>query len=1094
MSRLRLRRTSLNVGRTPQSARDAAIPLLPAKPVTIFAIAIMRSSVLLVLLPLCLAAQSVRPAQLRCEYRVNPAGIDTAQPRLSWVLSAADPKARGLHQSAYRVLVASSEAGLAANRGDLWDSGRVASDQSIHVAYAGKPLAPGARAFWKVATWSGASAPAWSEAASWSMGIGTWAGKWIGRDETSLYKDPGSIYQSLAKARWIWAASDDAGKRTFSAKFSVPTGRRIAKAIVMGAAEGNCDVSLNGAKVGHGGSVRIPDPLDATSQVRTGENTIAITASKRPNAKAAGLLAMVKVEFTSGEPLLVTSGADWQVDGAAVRDLGAYGMEPWGDIGFIEERALPARMLRKEFAADQKVKHATASVSGLGLYEMYLNGAKVGDQVLSPGLTDYTKRALYVTFDVTKQVAQGRNAIGLVLGNGRYWAPREKVPTRMLSYGYPKAILQLDLEFEDGSRSSVVTDETWKLTTAGPIRSNNEYDGERYDARQEMAGWSRAGFNDAKWEAARPVEPPAGALTAQMAEPLRVTETLKPKSVKELRPGVFIFDMGQNMVGWCRLHVAGPKGTQVRLRHAETLRPDGGLYVDNLRSARATDLYVLKGQGAEVWEPRFTYHGFRYVEVSGYPGKPTLAAIDGRVVHDDMPSIADFVTSNDLLNRIHKNIYWGIRGNYRSIPTDCPQRDERQGWLGDRSQVSRSESYMFDVAAFYSKWETDLADSQRATGSIPDVSPTFWPMYNDNLTWPSTFLYVPGMLYDQYGDLRVIERNYAAMKKWIDYVGAFAKDDLMPRDTYGDWCVPPESPELIHSKDPARKTAPLLIGTSYYYGLLNVMAHYAQLLHKDEDASAFVSRAGAVKVAFQKKFYDDGKGFYDNGTQTATILPLAFGITPEADRARVFQNLISRIENESKGHVGTGLVGAQWLMRTLSENGRADVALQIASQKTYPGLGYMVEQGATTIWELWNGNTADPGMNSGNHVMQVGDMAVWMYEYLAGIRTDPTQPGFKHTIVRPYTVAGLDFVKASHQTMYGKVAASWKRAAGSVQLDVTVPPNTTATVYVPAKDAAAVTEGGRPAAQAKGVKFVRNDAGAAVYEVESGSYSFAAKP
>jgi alpha-L-rhamnosidase len=894
--------------------------------------------VLLLIAPTLFGAAAIRPQQLRSEYRANPQGIDVTDPRLSWVLTAADPKARALRQTAYRVIVASTERALAAATGDLWDTGKVASDQSAQVVYRGKPLTSGAAAFWKVQVWDQAGQPSdWSAPAQWSMGLlhpEDWKAKWIGRDEP-------------------------------------------------------------GATVDH---------------------------------------------------------------------------------------RLAARLLRKEFQAPKQVRRATVYYSGLGLSELYLNGAKVGDHVLSPGLTDYDKHVLYVTFDVTKQIAAGRNAIGLMLGNGRYRAPRLEAKTR--NFGDPKAILHLDVEYQDGSRASMVSDETWKLSTAGPIRANNEYDGEEYDARMEQPGWNRAGFDDSKWEPAHIVAAPAGVLSAQMAEPLRITETLRPVSVKMLKPGVYIFDMGQNMVGWCRLRVNGPKGTQVTLRHAETLNPDGSLYTANLRTARATDLFTLKGEGAEVWEPRFTYHGFRFVEMTGFPGAPTASALEGRVVHDDMEKSADFTSSNTLLNQIHHNMFWGIRGNYRSIPTDCPQRDERQGWLGDRSQVSRSEAYMFDVAAFYTKWMTDLADSQKPDGSIPVVSPNYWPNYYDDLTWPGTFIFVHGMLYDEYGDSRAMERNYPAMKKWIDHEATFLKDGLMPKDQYGDWCVPPEDPKLIHSVDPARITDHTLLGTTYYYELLRTMARYARLLDKPADAADFDARAGQANAAFQKRFFKPASGIYDNGTQTSSILPLYFNMVPPENRAAVFESLTRNIQQTSNGHVGTGLVGAQWLMRTLTDNGRADVAYQIATQKTYPGWGYMVEKGATTIWELWNGDTADPAMNSGNHVMQIGDLAVWMYEDLAGIRSDPDKPGFRHAIIHPIPAGDLTFVKASHKSMYGTIATSWTRDAAHFTLEVTIPPNTSALVTLPAKDPAAVTESGRP------VKPLRTEPGAATYEVQSGSYTF----
>ena len=912
----------------------------------LYCVSVRISLCVLLLTGFPLIAAAIHPHQLRLEYRDNPLGIDVTAPRFSWLVTPSHPKARGLRQTAYRILVATSARGLRAGTGDLWDSGKVASAGSVQIVYAGKPLTSRAAAFWKVKVWDqGGKASEWSAPAEWSMGLlrpGDWQAAWIGGDEPEGSQPP--------------------------------------------------------------------------------------------------------------------------------------------------DRRLLARYLRTEFTADKPVRRAMVYYSGLGISELYLNGAKVGDHVLSPGLTDYDKRALYVTFDVTRQLVRGKNAIGLILGNGRFYAPRANAR----NFGYPKAILRLEIVYQDGSSAAVVSGPEWKLSIEGPIRANNEYDGEEYDARREFAGWDRAGFDDSAWTAAQVVAPPAGVLAAEMANPLRVVETLHPVSVKLLRPGVWIFDMGQNMVGWCRLHVVGPAGAQVTLRHAETLAPDGSLYVANLRTARATDVYTLKGAGAEVYEPRFTYHGFRYVELTGWPGDaaPTTAALEGRVVQDDMQPVADFISSSAMLNQIHHNVFWGIRGNYRSIPTDCPQRDERQGWLGDRSQVSRSESYMFDVAAFYTKWEQDIADAQRADGSIPDVAPNYWPLYHDDITWPSTFLFVPGMLYDQYGDRRLLERFYPAMKKWIEHERGYLQDGLMPKDIYADWCVPPEDPKLIHSKDPARVTNHTLIATAYYYHLLRLMAGYARMLDQPADATGYEGLAEQVDAAFQKRFFKPATGVYDNATQTSSVLPLFFHLAPAEDRAALLASLANNIEHVTDGHVGTGLVGAQFLMRTLTDNGRADLAYEIATQPTYPGWGYMVSKGATTVWELWNGDTADPAMNSGNHVMQIGDLGVWMYEYLAGIRPDPANPGFRHILIHPYPAGDLTFVKASHESLYGKIATSWKRDGGAFTLEVSIPPNTSATVWLPAKDAASVTESGHPVARARSVKFLRTEGDAALFEIESGDYVF----
>ena len=388
-------------------------------------------------------------------------------------------------------------------------------------------------------------------------------------------------------------------------------------------------------------------------------------------------------------------------------------MEPWGDVRSAETRELPARNLRKEFAVEKKIAHATVSFSGLGLSELYVNGKKIDNHVLSPAFAQYDKRDFYVTYDVTKNLQRGTNALGVILGNGRFYADRSKVYAGTENFGFPKLLLNLDLEYTDGTSSQIVSDGSWMLTTNGPIVANNDYDGEEYDARKEMPGWSRPGFDDAQWQPAEIVSTPGGVLSAEMQEPIRVTGTVKPVSMKELRPGVYIYDLGQNMVGWCRLRVSGPAGTRVTLSHAETLKPDGSLYTANLRGARQTDSYILKGHGEEVWEPRFTSHGFRYVELTGYPGKPTLASIEGRIVNDDLKTAGDFECSYELINKIYRAIVWGVRGNYRSIPTDCPQRDERQGWLGDRSEESRGETYLFDNSDLYAKWLQDIADAQR---------------------------------------------------------------------------------------------------------------------------------------------------------------------------------------------------------------------------------------------------------------------------------------------------------------------------------------------------------------------------------------------
>ncbi|MDP4289852.1 MAG: family 78 glycoside hydrolase catalytic domain [Bacteroidota bacterium] len=752
---------------------------------------------------------------------------------------------------------------------------------------------------------------------------------------------------------------------------------------------------------------------------------------------------------------------------------------------------LSARMVRKEFSAVKKVKRATAYVCGLGLFELSVNGQKIGDQVLAPALSEYNKRAYYMTFDITRQIQPGKNAVGILLGNGRFFAPRSTVPTKMKRYGFPKAIVQLALEYTDGTTETISSDQSWKITTDGPIIANNEYDGEEYDATKEIQGWNKPGFNDSNWLSAELVEPGSPKLCAQMTEPIKVKETLKPVSVKELTPGVFIFDMGQNMVGWTRLRVKGPKGTTVSLRFAETLQPDGQLYLANIRSAKVTDKYTLKGTGEEVFEPRFTYHGFRFVEVKGYPGKPDLSVLDGRVVYDDMQTTGTFVSSNKTINTIYKNAYWGIRGNYRSMPTDCPQRDERQGWLGDRATGSKGESFIFNNGNLYTKWMQDIDDAQRDDGSVPDVAPSYWPIYSDNVTWPAAYLIISNMVYDQYANLDPIRNHYDSFRKWIMYMkDKYLKNGILIKDTYGDWCMPPESPQLIHSADPSRKTSGEVLSTTYYYNLLTLMQRFAKLLNKPEDANEYRDLASTIYKAYNDKFYNPALKQYANNTATANLLSLAYGLVPDENKQGVFDNIVEKTEKDFNGHISTGLVGAQWIMRMLTQYGRPDLAYKLVTNTDYPSWGYMASQGATTIWELWNGNTADPAMNSGNHVMLLGDLIIWYYENLGGIKGDPEQPGFKHIIMRPLLTGDLNFVNTSHQSPYGLISDEWKKENDIFTMKVEIPVNTTAIIEFPTLKISSITEGGKPIQGIKEIKFVKIADGRAYYLIGSGNYDF----
>ena len=730
------------------------------------------------------------------------------------------------------------------------------------------------------------------------------------------------------------------------------------------------------------------------------------------------------------------TAADWKA-----RWIGYDAGFAWDSLSKFSR--LSARYFRKEFTLTGSVKRATLYIAGLGHYLAYLNGHPIGDQVLAESPTDYTRSVKYNSFDVTADFNEGKNAIGIVLGNGRYFTMRPVYkPKKIKEFGFPKLLLQLDLEDGQGHHRLVVSDTSWKFTADGPIRSNNEYDGEEYDATKELPGWAAPGFDDARWLHAHYAIAPGGHLSAQMDPPIKVMETITPISVREQRPGVWIVDMGQNMAGWLRLYVKGERGRRIVLRYAETLRPDGDLYTANLRDAKATDSYTVKGEGDESWRPVFVFHGFRYVSVTGWPGTPAIGDFQGQVVYDDLPTIGHIETSDTLLDHIIRNAWWGINANYKGMPIDCPQRNERMPWLGDRATGSLGESYLFDNETLYAKWLDDIEESQKPDGSLPDVAPAYWNYYSDNMTWPGTYLLVADMLYEQFDDLAPLRRHYASMKKWLWYMrDRYEKNGLMTRDKYGDWCVPPESPQMIHTRDSSRITDGRLIATAYYYHFLRLMAKFAGLLHRPD---AYSAHAAIVRTAFNDRFLH--ADHYSNNTVTADLLPLYFGMVPNHLRSSVIVQLVGKV-HQSDDHISTGVIGTGWLMRGLTAFGQSDLAFRLAVNKDYPGWGYMVEHGATTIWELWNGNTADPAMNSQNHVMLLGDLLTWCFQDLAGIA--PAEPGYKKIRMRPVFPMGLESVTASYRTPYGMVKSEWRRAGGHISWQITVPPNTRAIVDLP---------------------------------------------
>ena len=744
---------------------------------------------------------------------------------------------------------------------------------------------------------------------------------------------------------------------------------------------------------------------------------------------------------------------------------------------------LPARYLRNEFSVGDKVTRATLYIAGAGSTYAYINGKKVSNDVFGSLPSWFPSAINFTTYDVTPLITKGNNAIGILLGNGRYLSMRND----NTMFGMPRVIAQLVIETPAG-KTSVVTDGSWKATDQGPIRENNEYDGEKYDARMELGNWAAAGYDASAWKNADEMKNPTELLRPQMSPSLCINEQFKGKTVKKVGNDRYIIDMGQNFVGWTRVSFNGKKGQTIKLRFSETLQNnDTELYVANLRSALAEDHYTPATDGPFTWEPQLTYHGGRYIEVSGLGYEPSINDFTACVIYDKMNTAGTFESSSQLLNQIYKNAYWGIRGNYRGMPTDCPQRDERHGWLGDRATGCYSESLVFNNNLFYNKWLLDIEESMSPEGAISDVSPRYWTLWRPNVTWPSAYFYAADMVYQRFGNDYSIRNRYDSMRKYILFVkNKFYDNGIVTSDTYGDWCMPPEKKELIHSQDPARRTDGRILSTTVYYDLLRLMEKFARHNGRMADVAEYEAMRAQIREAYNKTFFDKTKGGYGNNTVTANILSLQLGLVPDAYRQQVIDNIVAVTNGPMfNGHISTGVLGVQHLMRGLTRNGHGDLALKIATNDTYPSWGYMVKHGATTFWELWNGDTADPAMNSGNHVMLIGDFVVWMYEDLAGIRNNVEEDsyGYKKILMQPAFIDGLDHAAATYASPYGPIASNWTRNGDALTWNITVPANATAKVVVPAKFHIAPKVG-------NGVRTVNTAAGNTVIELGSGNYKF----
>ncbi len=888
-----------------------------------------------------LVASALTIGNLRCEYMTNPSGIDILTPRFSWII---DSPIRGERQTAFQIIVCQSADQLAKNQGDLWNSGKVTSDQTTQLEYAGKPLKSAREYFWKLRVWdSQGRASDWSSPANWSMGLlnpNEWHAKWIGAHE-------------LNPAEW-------------------------------------------------------PKP----------------------------------------------------------------------------------RYVRNAFNVAKTVRRATVYITALGLYELRLNGQRVGDHLLTPEWTNYTKRIQYQSYDVTQLIHPGPNAIGVLLGNGWYSGGWQHWKDKLSAiYGNdPLLLAQVEIEFSDGTHQTICSDEKWRATTDGPLQFAGIYEGVTYDARKELRGWDKASFNDSKWALVTTPLPEVdfkvGKLVGQRGEAIRITQELKPIAITEPKPGVYVFAFDQNMVGWCRFKFKGRIGETIEMQHGEMRNPDGTVFLGNLTVVSEhriqLDTYTFGSDQQEIFEPNFTYHGFQYVEVRGLKEKPDLESITGIVFHSDCPEVGQFNCSDSLLNMLAKNILWSQRGNYMGVPTDCPQRNERCGYTGDAQFFMRTAVYNMDVSSFFSRWLVDVCEeAQMPDGHFADHAPTFGPGDGPNIGWSDAGIICPYEIYRTYGDTRVIREHYQAMKRNLEWLERQSKDNLfIGKVGNGDW--------LSNGGGVANE----VIGTAYAAFDFQLMAEMADAIGEKQDGITFRDHASKIAQAFAKA-YIDAEGNITKSSQSGYALAFTMGLVPPALKDKMRDRYLDEIRRFD-WHPTTGFIGTPRLLPGLHLADLDGDAYKVLLTKSAPSWLYPVTVGATTIWERWDGwdgKTPRGGMNSLNHY-SFGAVGEYLFRMIGGISEDV--PGYSRIRIAPVIRKGLTHAKTSYISIHGKIATAWNVEGEKLTLEVLIPANTTAIVYLPARNLLEVTESGKLPSIKRGVRPLGMENDNAVYAIKSGSYRFQA--
>ncbi|MGG1311994.1 family 78 glycoside hydrolase catalytic domain [Cohnella laeviribosi] len=762
------------------------------------------------------------------------------------------------------------------------------------------------------------------------------------------------------------------------------------------------------------------------------------------------------------------------------------------DPAGIDPLAEPAFLLRKSFELRGKVRSARIYATGLGVYDLYVNGDKVGDDLLAPGWTSYRKRLQFQTCDVTGKLRSGPNGIGIMLANGWYKGELTWLNKKQLYGNRRAALVQLHVSYSDGTEEVVATDPTWTATT-GPILYSEIYHGETYDARLELPGWSKGDYDASDWKPVVPVDLPLSVLVPQENWPTRVTERIRPAAFIRTPSGDAVLDMGQNMVGRIRLAVEAPAGTRIRLQHAEVLDKDGHFYTGNLRSAKQTVEYIAKGEGTESYAPYFTFQGFRYVKVEGYPGDGAELPLDrfvGEVIHSDMPRAGEFECSHELVNRLQRNIVWGQRGNFLDVPTDCPQRDERLGWTGDAQVFVWTAAFNYNVGPFFRKWLRDLAADQKPDGGVPFVIPDVLDGDHSSAAWGDAAVIVPWAMYRIYGDKELLAEQFDSMKAWVDYIRAQGENEFLWNTGFhfGDWLGLDAKENSYVGATPRD-----LIATAFFAYSARLVRDAAVELGRAEDVRTYGELHQRVVAAFRDEFVTPS-GRLAAPTQTAHVLALMFDLVEGKVRERVARDL-NRLIADNDYHLTTGFVGTPYLCHVLSDNGYHDTALKLLLQESYPSWLYSVLQGATTIWEHWDGIKPDGSfwsddMNSFNHYAY-GAIGDWLYRVVAGLDSDPREPAYKRSRIRPrFGGERLTSARARFDSPYGRIEASWRAEGGARVVEAVVPPNTTAEVLLRGATLDKLRESGRAAADADGVLTAADTAEGALLTVGSGSYRF----